>query len=758
MHPNEKLIEDYELNVSGSLGLIPKNNYVYDYPDTQSEWWGNAEAVMNPSNQSVDGFFVSRSAGDYYSNQKMGLLIRFDVNGNEEWIQTTNDSVYPAAMVTALPDEKSVLGCYHYNYDYVDFFSFDKDGDTIYNWTYNPSENVKLVAMEWSDGLWAVGDIETPTKGIFIRKMNYTNGSLLASNIWNLGVDTHIVDIDSDNKGGLFITGWILNSSRHQLFIAHSNSSGDIVSSNIIYDDLLNVRGVACTYNASKIYVVGIYQNAVSQDKYNSYLWSFDSNCSLQESVLITSEANYGTDYYAKGDDTSWIYFNYDIKILNSSPSYLIVSDVIEKDVGNTMIHLLDSSLNEIDYYEYKTDSGSSRYHDTCGKLVITKFGKIFSIMKIQLMYADHPYIGMVEYSMGFIDKAIYIDGDATGIGSHNWSWAVTQYWCNGSGTNSDPYVIKDLIINGRGTGSCIYIENSDVHFKIQNCSLNYSGRTLYDGGILLKGVENGQLLNNIIYDANNGIVLDNCDLNYIIGNSVSDNQQDGIRLRNSDNNFISGNNLSNNGDKGIYLDDSDSNIISGNTVSFSYHGIDLWISRYNNITENTLNYNNVGIFLYWSGSNYLSDNIFNGNTKNIEEITFDLDFDPFPQRPSNPLAAVIGFVFFIIIALIALVLKINEKRTPRRKEYNKRSRKQKEIPYRKEYTFSKTTPQREKEGAQISESGQIKTEEIQQTPSITEIKSIKPKVISYFCEFCGVELNRDATLCSHCGLKVKQQ
>ncbi|MFX1566949.1 MAG: right-handed parallel beta-helix repeat-containing protein [Promethearchaeota archaeon] len=737
--PNEKFVINNGLNTSGSMGLILQNNYIYDYPNTQSEWWGNAEAVMNPSNQIVDGFFVSRSAGDYYSNQKRGLLIRFDVNGTVEWLRTTKNSTYIAAMVAALPNETSVLGAYHYNYENIDYFSFDKDGNSIYNWTYDPLENITLVSMKWSNGLWAVGDIETPTKGIFIRKMEYTNGSTLASNIWNLGVDTHVVGICSDNSGGLFITGWILNNSKHQLFIAHSNSSGNIVSSNIIYDDLLNVRGVACTYNGTQVYVVGMYQNGISEDKYNTYLWSFNSTCSLIGSVLLTSEAKYGIGYYSKGEDTSWIYFNYDIKILNSSTNYLIISDVIEKDYANTMIHLLDSSLNEIDYFEYKSDTESVSYHDSCGKIVITEYWSLFSIMFSSVTYSDHPYIRMVEYSLDIVDKPINIIGDAAGIDAHNWTWAVSQDWCNGSGTSSDPYIIEDLLIDGRGMGSCILIVNSSVHFKIENCTLYNTGGSWDDVGIYLENVQNGQVVENIIYDASNGILLEHSNYNNIIGNSISQNRLDGIRIDNSDHNYIFGNTVSNNGEQGIHLYFSDYNTISENTANSNSHGIHLYYSNYNDITENNLRYNSIGIYRYYGNGNNISNNNFIGNGENISEIpNYDWDWDwddwdPWPDDdPYNPLAAIAGFAFFVIIIIVAIAVKASGRTSQRNVE---------NLSYLKKYKTSRTIPQ-------------VKVKEVSSQPSLIkkEVELIKN------CPYCDQELYLDAKFCRKCGKRLEKE
>ncbi|NHJ25786.1 MAG: hypothetical protein EAX89_14485, partial [Candidatus Lokiarchaeota archaeon] len=52
----------------------------------------------------------------------------------------------------------------------------------------------------------------------------------------------------------------------------------------------------------------------------------------------------------------------------------------------------------------------------------------------------------------------------------NNWTYTAGNYtWCTGSGTYPDPYIIQDLVIDGGGSGSCIWIENSTVYFRIEN-------------------------------------------------------------------------------------------------------------------------------------------------------------------------------------------------------------------------------------------------------------------------------------------------
>lgn len=169
----------------------------------------------------------------------------------------------------------------------------------------------------------------------------------------------------------------------------------------------------------------------------------------------------------------------------------------------------------------------------------------------------------------------------------NNWTAAKAAGICIGSGTYSDPYIIKDLVIDGGYWDSCILIENSDVYFRIENCLLNNSGDSCYEAGIELSQVNNSQIINNTF-----------------CSNNV------GISLVNSNNNTISGNNLLTNR-RGICLEDSNDNIISRNNFSYKFelrfYGI--FIIEY--IIGMCINGNNNSIFenlmndcgLYLSGS-----------------------------------------------------------------------------------------------------------------------------------------------------------
>ena len=254
----------------------------------------------------------------------------------------------------------------------------------------------------------------------------------------------------------------------------------------------------------------------------------------------------------------------------------------------------------------------------------------------------------------------ITINGAAEGIGAHNWTWAESQAWCQGSGTSLAPYIIENVTIDGGNLGSCIEIIDSNVFFEINNCTVYNSGSGSppnNHAGIRFYNVTNGKLFeNNCSNNGDTGIHLINSYNNTILNNTLNNNIEFGIKLRLSDNNQIMGSIVNNNGfgvvmDQshynqisenkvdnsilyGIYLGSSVNNTVLENTATNSLtagiglttcnntlisnnrcekneaEGISIWLSYFTNITENTLHNNTVyGIYLYSTNNNTISAN-----------------------------------------------------------------------------------------------------------------------------------------------------
>jgi len=172
----------------------------------------------------------------------------------------------------------------------------------------------------------------------------------------------------------------------------------------------------------------------------------------------------------------------------------------------------------------------------------------------------------------------------------NNWTWAMTQPWFGGgSGTELDPFILRDLNINGTGTGNCLAIENSRQYFVIQECTLFNSGTSLTDAGIYLSNVTNGVIIDNICSDNYNGIFFGNSHNNDFTSNVITDNPYVGIWGRYDNENNTIYDNFITNTRWAIAIEHGDNNILQNNVIT----GL---------ISDD-------GILLYGSGNDCVIDN-----------------------------------------------------------------------------------------------------------------------------------------------------
>jgi len=271
--------------------------------------------------------------------------------------------------------------------------------------------------------------------------------------------------------------------------------------------------------------------------------------------------------------------------------------------------------------------------------------------------YSDETNLDNENLKTSEVSGIIYINNNS------GWANFRSAGNCTGEGTYSDPYIIEDLVIDGSNTYSCIWIENSNVYFRIENCTLYNAGSSLGEAGIYLYNVSNSQLIdnncssnyrgiflrlsnNNTIWgnDANNndreGIYLHYSSNNTIWGNKANNNDRNGVYLFfYSNNNTISGNSMNNNGMRGIYLDGGAPNYLSnnnvlGNTANDNSIGIEVVSCNTINVLGNNINYNDLGILLSYADANHtISGNIMNGcglgvsASSYLEELcSYDID------------------------------------------------------------------------------------------------------------------------------------
>lgn len=248
------------------------------------------------------------------------------------------------------------------------------------------------------------------------------------------------------------------------------------------------------------------------------------------------------------------------------------------------------------------------------------------------------------EVKEGKIPDIILIDDT---IPSINWSTTASTYtWCTGNGTWSDPYIIKDIELNGQQAQGGFYISNSIVPFIIRNCTVLNSTET----GINLLNVENGLLDNNNCSNNKEGILLVNSNFTTIKSNELNENyymkyswdcggrglslenschnniinntihntgifgQGNGIRLStNSNNNTIENNEIINSR-VNIYVFNCKFNTISENYIFGTYQGLKLYNSENNSILSNSIVDNYEGVSLRLSDNNKIFTNLFHKN------------------------------------------------------------------------------------------------------------------------------------------------
>lgn len=168
----------------------------------------------------------------------------------------------------------------------------------------------------------------------------------------------------------------------------------------------------------------------------------------------------------------------------------------------------------------------------------------------------------------------------------------------SGNGSQSNPYIIEDVSINGNGSLYCISINNTNKFFTIRRC-------TLYNStyGIYLTNVTNGKIILNFIYmNFKAGLFIYNSFNNILLSNSIHDCTDYGILLNYCNYTYMR------------------SNFIWNNNIS----GIFLYKSLYNNITSNTINFHLYPIFLQNSNFTFVISNTGYGNSNNIKELNCD--------------------------------------------------------------------------------------------------------------------------------------
>ena len=249
------------------------------------------------------------------------------------------------------------------------------------------------------------------------------------------------------------------------------------------------------------------------------------------------------------------------------------------------------------------------------------------------------------------------------GIPTFTWADWSAQPWLEGSGTEEDPYVIKNLVIEVDGTIFAMLIENSNAYFKIMGCRFINGGiegeRT---AGLVLVNTQNGMIFKNQFVDNGGsgialigsqhnkiqknvfsrnmiGIYLQWCMFNTIKQNDCSNNLDSGIVIESSHKTIIEQNICIRNGGAGIAFTNENEpehspkdNIVYKNIIESNYLGVYSTDADKNDFLRNTITLNFYGI-LFGLGSE--ENTVYHNNI--LDNTVQAVDFQPWMNNWYHP-------------------------------------------------------------------------------------------------------------------------
>nr|MDO8116762.1 right-handed parallel beta-helix repeat-containing protein [Candidatus Sigynarchaeota archaeon] len=236
----------------------------------------------------------------------------------------------------------------------------------------------------------------------------------------------------------------------------------------------------------------------------------------------------------------------------------------------------------------------------------VCSFGAMICIGLVPAFEGDKTFDHVTAAIPSANHPKIFIGNDAALIAFPNKT---------GGGTRINPYVIKDLVIDGGGSGSCIHIVSTTLPLEIRNCTVTNSGSSAGDAGITVGSCYNMTVINcTAVTNTGDGISCMGHEIR-LINNSIQDNGVFGIRLSLSTSTIISGNHVFENVDDGVYLGNVPNVTITDNAIHDNDQaGI---AGSGTNITiANNIVYNNTGdgILLGGQPMGSFNDGFITGN------------------------------------------------------------------------------------------------------------------------------------------------
>ena len=194
-----------------------------------------------------------------------------------------------------------------------------------------------------------------------------------------------------------------------------------------------------------------------------------------------------------------------------------------------------------------------------------------------------------------------------------------------GDGTEGNPYILENLVIDTDFSGPAIDIGDTDAYLIINNCNILNSGTPDGYSGVIIRNCSNIKIMNCLVENTYEIILYDNSFNNTVINNTIlHTNGFSAISISGAHHNKILNNTLMYTENYAINLWEAENNVISGNIMTNNHGGIQVEHSHSNDFFENEILGKNEksGFKLRISNENTISRNSITKNRHGINLIS----------------------------------------------------------------------------------------------------------------------------------------
>lgn len=479
------------------------------------------------------------------------------------------------------------------SFDGIRVYGYSHNASLVSNMIYNNFDGIFVTSNSYDSIIKENSLINNTERGIgfssqshrsFIQDNYFESNGLLTSNAGLYAVGSNFLSISNNtfkNNYDAISLRYVVNCE------VYDNEFLDNYYNSIYLEFYSEDNNITNNFIINSIYGIYVYdncenilitENTIIRHDVGIQIARYSHNNIIENNYLLNNEIGFDVTF---DSDATQVSYN----IIKTSTLYGVD---IGLDCNNTLLFQNHFIYNEVQVRNI--ESSSKWNYTTLGNYWTNYSG--YDANDDGIGDIPHPIIsqanGFDYYPIFKNMPSIFIDD----YSEYNWDWAAQQYWVNGTGTEEDPYIIQNKIIDKDWQASAIEIRNSDKYFIIYNCSISTDGAIF--PGIELYNVRNGMIVNSSIYTNKVGIDLSNCSCL----------------------------------------------TITMNDVNFQGTAITLSQSEYISILNNNLDHNSIGLFIYKSHYNQFRENsILNTESCIIEQLSHDNMFennlcDPEPLKP----------------------------------------------------------------------------------------------------------------------------